>query len=83
MSASAATRRVLDVTGQEGLAHGDRVQRLPQQLDLAVFGHETTSEQVMDGSLGRPPRESDLLGPPRLPELTPSRVLFRDRQSWR
>jgi hypothetical protein len=28
------------------MAYGDRVQRLPQQLDLAVLGHETASKQV-------------------------------------
>jgi len=36
--------QVLDAAGQEGLGHGDRVQRLPQELDLAVLGHETASK---------------------------------------
>src|ERR1700688_2725972 len=48
--------QVLDAAGQEGLGHGDRIQRLPQQLDLAVFGHETASKLVMDGAPGRPRR---------------------------
>src|SRR6202035_4831400 len=42
--------QVLDAAGQEGLSRGDRVQRLPQQLDLAVLSHETGSKQVMDGA---------------------------------
>src|SRR5437879_5899740 len=36
--------QVLDAAGQEGLGHRDRIQRLPQQLDLAVLGHETASK---------------------------------------
>ena len=39
--------------GRRAWATGDRVQRLPQQLDPAVLGHETASKQVMDGAPGR------------------------------
>src|SRR5580704_13118405 len=45
--------QVLDAAGQEGLGHGDRVQRLPHPLDQAVLGHETGSKQVMEGAPGR------------------------------
>ena len=45
--------QILYAAGQESLGHGERVQRFPQQLDLAVFGHETASKQAMDGAPGR------------------------------
>jgi len=45
--------QVVDTAGQEGLGCGDHVQRLPHQLDPAVLGHETGSEQVMEGAPGR------------------------------
>ena len=46
-------RQVPDAAGHEGLAHGERVQGLPQQLDPSVLGHETASKQVMDSAPGR------------------------------
>ena len=44
--------QVLDAAGQKGLGHGERVQRLPQQLDLAVLRHETGSK-TGDGRCAR------------------------------
>src|ERR1700676_3867295 len=39
-------RQVPDAAGPEGLAHGERVQGPPQQLDPSIPGHEAASKRV-------------------------------------